>query len=211
MNHAHTPAAAFDAMIAHFWNVRTVNLEAISFANLSLSEQAQRMVEQAHFIPGFALPALIFAGLAAWRVHHGQALKMPCSMAIALIWTALGAAMAFAWYMTGSTGYSAIQIGPVFSIFLIAKEILYFMRLAPGAKYVPRLDGSSMFVITYLQLLAADVAIGLGVGMGITWLGGAGFEDALIRTPLVIAGITALSTRLLVLARQTDLRLSIRA
>lgn len=205
MNLAHTPATALDAMLAHFWNVRTVNLEAITFADLSLSEQAQRMVEQAHFFPGFALPALIFAGLAAWRLHRGQPLKMPCSMVTALIWTALGAAIAFAWYMTGATGYSAIQIGPVFSIFLIAREVLHFMRLAPSEKYVPRLDGGSMFVITYLQLLAADIVIGLGVGMGITWLGGAGFEDALIRTPLVLAAIIVVATRLLVHVRSIDL------
>lgn len=189
----------------YFGAVRSVNLESVTFADLSLIEQAQMMVLQEHFLPGFALPAILCLLALVWRPGRGQGLMMPFTFASAVVWTVFGTLGAFAWYMTGNSGFSSIEIGPLFSMAIIASELLRFMRLEPGERYVPRLDATSMFVITYLQLLFADVVIALTVGMGITWLGGVGLNDALIRTPLVIAAFTGLTISILVFARNRDL------
>lgn len=199
------PSAWLQSHLAYFDAVRSVNLESVTFADRTLIEQAQMMILQDHFLPGFALPAILCMLALAWRARRGQGIKTPFTRTSAGVWTVLGTICAFAWYMTGNSGFSSIEIGPLFSMVLIASEMLRFTRLAPGERYVPRLDATSMFVITYLQLLFADVVVAMSVGMGITWLGGVGLNDALIRTPLVMAAFTGLATAILVFARNRDL------
>ena len=195
----------FTSYIDYFLAVRSVNLESITYANRSFADQAVLLVQQEHFLPGFALPALIALAIVAWRLRNQQAVSMPCSMRSAVLWTVLATLCSFAYYLTGASGFTSVEIGPVLSIVLIISELLRFMRLAPGERFVPRLDVGSMFVITYLQLLFADVVVSVGGGMGITWLGGVGLNDALIRTPLVLAAFTGLAMVLMKTLRDRDL------
>lgn len=191
--------------IDYFLAVRSVNLESITYANQSYADQAVFMAQQDHFLPGFVLPALIALAIVAWRLRSREGVSMPCSMRSALLWTVLATLCSFAYYLTGATGFTSVEIGPVLSIVLIVSELLRYMRLAPGERFVPRLDAASMFVITYLQLLFADVVVSVGGGMGITWLGGVGLNDALIRTPLVVAAFTGLAMMLMKALRDRDL------
>ena len=197
--------AFFTSYLDYFLAVRSVNLESITYANRSFADQAVLMVQQEHFIPGFALPALIALAIVAWRLRSQQGVSMPCSMRSAVLWTVLATLCSFAYYLTGASGFTSVEIGPALSIVLIIAELLRYMRLAPGERFVPRLDVGSMFVITYLQLLFADVVVSVGSGMGITWLGGVGLNDALIRTPLVLAAFTGLAMVLMKTLRDRDL------
>lgn len=162
--------------------------EEADFASLPLDMQAWLWVRADHFPVAVALPVAICVLIILWKaLSESTWVRVGCMTAFGLVVTSLCVSAAVFVFGHDQSGIYSYPLLP------------YFLLLRAGWQlqdgyWKMTLDPWSMFVITFANVFAVDLAGGWLLEFDLVSVGGGGLRDALLIQPLLVLLTTAAMT-----------------